>query len=271
MVAVLDSETPNTTQVPFGCSMPSAVPTALPPTESRISQNGPCGLAAASSRPTTTRSPHHSATAARCCSRLTCPQTKAPAAAASWQAKCPTPPEAPSTNTLRPSNSPPWRSACSAVSPATGRVAACASVTASGTTATAWLGARTRSAQAPDGRRPTTRLPTGGPLPLAARSSTIPAKSQPGRSPGVPCDVARLTSPRFNEIAVTRTVTSSGLAGANSTGLTASPCALDGSTITARTVSGMGAYPYPRLALNTVKATLDFVYQCNRLAAQTNG
>src|SRR5467141_2505827 len=50
MVAVLAAETPNTTQVPFGCSMPSAAPSAVPPTESRINQNGPCGLAAASSR-----------------------------------------------------------------------------------------------------------------------------------------------------------------------------------------------------------------------------
>src|SRR6516165_12688540 len=217
------------------------------------------------------RSPHHSTTVERNSGRRIWPQTSAPEAAASCTARCPTPPEAPSTSTLRPSKSPPWRRACSAVRPATGRVAAWASVTPSGNGATEWLGARTRSAQAPDGSMPTIRVPIGGPLPLAALSSTTPTKSQPGRSPGCPCDVARLTSPRFNEIAVTRTVTSSGLAGANSTGLTASPCALDGSTITARTVSGMGASPYPRLALNTVKATLDFVYQCNRLAAQTNG
>ena len=58
------------------------------------------------SRPSTTRSPHHSATAARCSSRRTWPQTSAPAAAASWQARCPTPPEAPSTSTLRPEQQP---------------------------------------------------------------------------------------------------------------------------------------------------------------------
>ena len=46
-------------------------------------------------------------------------------------------PEAPSTSTLRPSNSPPCRSACNAVSPATGKVAASASLTPSGNTATA--------------------------------------------------------------------------------------------------------------------------------------
>jgi hypothetical protein len=71
-----------------------------------INQNGPCGLAVASSRPTTTRPPHHSATAALCTSRRTCPHTKAPAAAASWQARCPTPPEAPSTNNLSPEKQP---------------------------------------------------------------------------------------------------------------------------------------------------------------------
>src|SRR6516162_8676279 len=172
------------------------------------------------------RSPHHSTTVERNSGRRIWPQTSAPEAAASC--------------TLRASKRPPWRRACSAVRPATGRVAACASGTPSGNGATEWLGARTRSAQAPDGSMPTIRVPIGGPLPLAALSSTTPAKSQPGRSPGCPCDVARLTSPRFNEIAVTRTVTSSGLAGASSTGFKPSPCGLDGSTTTARTVSGMG-------------------------------
>ena len=80
--------------------------------------------------------------------------------------------------------SPPWRSACSAVRPATGNVAAWASLTASGKAATAWVRQLTRSAQAPDGRMPTTRVPGSGPLPSAAAVSTTPAKSQPGRQPG---------------------------------------------------------------------------------------
>ena len=95
-----------------------------------------------------------------------------------------------------------------------------------------WLHVQTR-------RKPGHDLPRYR-LPSPARVSTTPAKSQPGRSPGLPCDVARLTSARFNEIAVTRTVTSSGAAAANSTGFRPSPCGLDGSTTTARTVSGMG-------------------------------
>src|SRR5262249_906483 len=42
---------------------------------------------------------------------------------------------------------------------------------------------RTRWAEAPDGNKPTTRVPAGGPLPSAAGASTMPAKSQPGRAP----------------------------------------------------------------------------------------
>ena len=42
---------------------------------------------------------------------------------------------------MRPSSSPPWRSACNAVRPATGNVAACASLHPSGSTATAWRAA----------------------------------------------------------------------------------------------------------------------------------
>src|SRR5215813_14459716 len=52
-----------------------------------------------------------------------------------------------------------------------------------GDAATAWVRQLTRSAQAPDGRMPTTRVPGFGPLPSAAVVSTIPAKSQPGRQP----------------------------------------------------------------------------------------
>ena len=93
-----------------------------------------------------------------------------------------------------------------------------------------------RSAQAPVGSMPTTRVPTGGPLPSAAASSMTPAKSQPGRAPASDCDSARLISPRLSEIAVTRTVTSSGAAGGISTGCSVSLSLRDGSTTTARTL-----------------------------------
>ncbi len=242
-VAVLPSETPRVTQVPFGASMPSAAPSAEAPTESTISQNGPCGFAAERSGPSTTRPSHHPATASRYSARRTWPQTCAPAAAASWQARCPTPPEAPSTSTLRPSSSPPWRSACKAVRPATGNVAACASLHPSGSTATACERQLTRSAQAPDGRMPTTRAPDFGPLPSAASRSTTPAKSQPGRQPGAASCNARLVSPRLSEIAVTLTCTSSRSGSRNSAGRIASfPCA-SGSTTTARICVGIGSPP----------------------------
>ena len=97
-----------------------------------------------------------------------------------------------------------------------------------------------RSAQAPVGSMPTTRVPDFGPLPSAAVSSMMPAKSQPGRAPASDCDSARLTSPRFSEIAVTRTVTSSGRAGPISKFPMASPKGLAGSTKTARTICGIG-------------------------------
>ncbi len=203
--------------------------------------NGPCAAAALRSAPITTRSPHQGASNARNSGRRTWPQTTAPEAAASWQARWPTPPVAPSISTLRPSSSPPWRSACSAVNPATGRQAACASLTPSGSGASQSPVARTRSAQAPDGNKPTTRVPAGGPLPSAAPSSTTPAKSQPGRAPAGLCDKARLTSPRLSEIAATRTVASAGPAGASSTVPIASPSGLAGSTTTAHTICGIGA------------------------------
>src|SRR3954468_3469391 len=220
--------------------MPSAALNAEAPTESTTSQNGPCGLAAARPGPSTISAPH-SATAARCSSRRTCPQPGAPPAAASWQARCPTPPEAPSTSTLRPSRRPPWRSACSAVSPATGKVAASASLTPSGKAATAWLRQLTRSAQAPDGSRPTTLVPRLGPLPSAASVSTTPAKSHPGRQPASATCKARRVSPRFSEIAVTLTPTSSRSGSRNSTGLIASFPGAAGSTTTARICCGISA------------------------------
>ena len=78
------------------------------------------------------------------------------------------------------------------------------------------------------------RVPARGPLPSAASVSMTPAKSQPGRAPASDADRARLTSPRFNEIAVTRTVASFFAAGGSSTSRRASRSSLDGSTTTAR-------------------------------------
>ena len=95
-------------------------------------------------------------------------------------------------------------SAWSAVSPATGKVAAWENVTLSGSSARACVGTATRSAHAPSGRSPTTRAPARGPEPSAAARSTTPARSQPGRQPAAAMPERR-TSPRLSEIARTRT------------------------------------------------------------------
>jgi hypothetical protein len=121
----------------------------------------------------------------------------------------------------------------------TGNVAASASPTASRNAATAWVRQLTRSAQALDGRMPTTRVPGLGPLPSAAAVSVTPAKSQPGRHPVSACCTARPVSPRLSEIAVTRTVTSSRSGSRSSTGLIANFPGAAGSTTTARTCQGM--------------------------------
>jgi hypothetical protein len=89
-----------------------------------------------------------------------------------------------------------------------GSVAAWENVTLSGSSASAWVGTATRSAHAPSGRKPTTRAPTLGPVPSDAARSTVPARSQPGRQPAGAM-VDRRTSPRFSEIARTRTTASS--------------------------------------------------------------
>src|SRR4029453_10103145 len=133
--------------------------------------------------------------------------TWAPPRRASCTAKSPTPPVAPVTSTRLPRIVPFLPSAGSAVSPATGNVAACENVTFSGSSASACVGTATRSAQAPSGRKPTTRAPTLGPDPSAAARSTVPARSQPGRQPAAAM-VERRTSPRFREIARTRTMAS---------------------------------------------------------------
>src|SRR5262249_3541393 len=68
-------------------------------------------------------------------------------------------------------------------------------------------------------------------------------KSHPGRQPGSATCKARRVSPRFNEIAVTLTTTSSRSGSRNSTGFIASFPAAAGSTTTARMVCGIGLSP----------------------------
>src|SRR4030095_10646365 len=63
----------------------------------------------------------------------------------------------------RPSSSPPLASAWSAVSPATGKVAAWENVTFSGSSARACVGTATSEAHAPSGRKPTTRATARAP------------------------------------------------------------------------------------------------------------
>src|SRR5207302_8581141 len=123
--------------------------------------------------------------------------------------------------------------AYSAVSPATGSVAAWANGTLSGSAASACVGAATRSAHAPSGRSPTTLAPTRGPEPSAAARSSSPARSQPGRQPAAAMPERR-TSPRLSEIARTRTIASprSGV-GSGMDAMTRRPGA-SGSTTTAR-------------------------------------
>ena len=96
-----------------------------------------------------------------------------------------------------------------AVSPATGSVAACSSLIPSGRAARIFVSTAASSAHAPRLTSPTTRVPSGGPLPSAAARSTTPARSQPLTSPSS-MSGRRRTSPRFSEKALTRTSASPG-------------------------------------------------------------
>src|SRR5439155_11150079 len=156
-----------------------------------------------------------------------------PTSRASCTAKSPPPPVAPVTSTRRPRSSPRFASAWSAVSPATGKVAAWENVTFSDSSARACVGTATRSAHAPSGRSPTTRAPTRGPEPSAAARSAAPARSQPGRQPAA-ATPARLASPRLREIARTRTTASPRSGTGAATGLMTSRPGASGSTTTAR-------------------------------------
>ena len=96
---------------------------------------------------------------------------------------------------------------CTAYRP-TPPVAAPASDTDAGITASCAVGTATSSAQAPRLTSPTTRVPAVGPLPSAAGRSTVPARSQPTSAPAT-LRGRSSTSPRFSEKAATRTSASS--------------------------------------------------------------
>ena len=135
---------------------------------------------------TTSRAPSSRSPRPRSALRATA-VTCAPARAASWTAKRPTPPLAPVTSTRLPSTKPAISSARSAVTPATGSVAACEKLTPSGSSARWSVRSAICCAHAPPRVMPTTRAPSAGPLPSAAARSTTPATSQPGTVPGSSC------------------------------------------------------------------------------------
>ena len=165
------------TSVPPAAIRLYAADSEAPPTASRIRSNSsPSGSrqsissCAPSSRRPSARSPDAT------------PVTCAPPRRASWNAKRPTPPAAPVTSTRWPSRLPWTASARSAVSPATGSVDAAAKLTSPGSSASSEVGTATFSAHAPVPTRPTTRAPSGGPLPSAA-AVRPPRRPRPSRAP----------------------------------------------------------------------------------------
>jgi hypothetical protein len=88
--------------------------------------------------------------------------------------------------------------------PAVGSVDARTSETPSGIGASRAVGTAASSAHAPLSTRPTTRVPTAGPLPSAAARSTTPAASHPVGDPSRSAG-RRSTSPRLSDTAPTRT------------------------------------------------------------------
>ena len=133
-VTSADCETPSVTQTPARCSARSAVPSVRPPTDSTITSY--FGVAGISSPTTTSWAPSWES-AAVWSARRAVAVTWAPASRASCTAKSPTPPVAPVTSTRLPRSMPPLARAWSAVSPATGKVAAWENVTLSGSSASA--------------------------------------------------------------------------------------------------------------------------------------
>src|SRR5829696_2457795 len=181
--------------------MASAAASEAPPTDSSTRSNSP-----RSGMPTDTVVAPSSCRPAPRSGRPTTAVISAPRWPASCRAKRPTPPAAPVTST-RPSaqRSPIWMARW-AVSPATGRVAAASKETSSGRGARKSTGTTARSAHAPPPTIPTTRVPTAGPEPSVAASTTSPARSQPGTVPSA-APARPFTSPRLSDTARTATTT----------------------------------------------------------------
>src|SRR5829696_6427575 len=213
----------------------SAWPSTSPPTESRMRSNdasaGSSTANAAAPRATSGRPRSSDDTSA---------VTSAPSWAASWMAKRPTPPLAPVTSTARFSTVSARSTARSAVSPATGNVAATAALTLAGRWARRLVATATCSAHAPCRVRPTTGAPVRGPEPSAAASATTPARSQPGRHPSSAVCSAR-TSPRLSDTASTVTTASDGAGLGAATSRSDRRPGADGSATRARMVSMGGA------------------------------
>jgi hypothetical protein len=160
--------------------------------------------------------------------------TSAPERAASCTVRRPTPPDAPVTSTRRPMNGPRRRRACSAVTPATGRALAAPRSTEPGSTASSAVSAARSSAQAPRHPKVTTRVPAGGPAPLAAGVLTTPAASHPKTERGPGCEGLNASSPKFNATAPTSTKVSESRGTGSGTSPSRSPRDPSGSKSSAR-------------------------------------
>src|SRR5215211_1348521 len=148
--------------------------------------------------------------------------TLAPALAASWTAKEPTPPFAPTIRTVSPSETPSASMAARAVIAASGAVPALAVSTPSGLRVAIDSGTAMSSAQVPSctaglnpGLKPNTSSPTKSPLTSEPACSTTPAKSRPSvtgnswATISFSIPAAMELSTGFTEEALTRTSTSS--------------------------------------------------------------
>src|SRR5215210_8846013 len=147
--------------------------------------------------------------------------TVAPALAASWTAKEPTPPFAPTIRTVSPSETPSASRALMAVIAASGAAPALVVSTPSGLRVAIDSGAATSSAQVPlctagliPVMKPNTSSPSERPLTSEPACSTMPAKSRPSTT-GNSCSTISLSIPTamelstgFTEEALTRTSTS---------------------------------------------------------------
>ena len=169
----VSDEPPMITITPRDARRGRAAVSTSPPIDSTMTSNGwPSG----SIRSITASAPISRMPAARS-GPPTSAVTWPPWRRANWTANRPTPPAAPVISTRLPSSGAPCASAASEVRPATGTQQACSKESPSGMGATRRAGTATRSAQAPLGRSPITRVPAAGPEPSAASTATIPAGS----------------------------------------------------------------------------------------------